>query len=366
MAIPSEFGDVMKRMTLPDRLPILVTGGAGYIGSHVCKALAGAGHVPVTYDNFVSGHRWAVKWGPLEEGDIQDGRRLNAVFEFYQPRAVIHLAAYAYVGESVDQPGKYYRNNVAGSLTLLEAMRDQRIDNIIFSSSCSTYGVPRQIPITEDHELDPINPYGSSKVMVERFIRDFGHAHGIRSVTLRYFNAAGADPGGELGEEHSPETHLVPLLIKAGLGHLPVVQIYGTDYNTPDGTPIRDYIHVSDLADAHVRALTYLLEQPDSFTCNLGTGRGYSVREIIAAIEAATGKSVPVRAAPRRSGDPPVLVADPTRATRRLGWTPRLSSLENIITTAWRWYVKHPSPASGARLENACGSATLQGLFREA
>jgi UDP-arabinose 4-epimerase len=340
------------RIALPDRLPILVTGGAGYIGSHVCKALAEAGHVPITYDNFVSGHRWTVKWGPLEEGDIQDGRRLNAVLESYRPRAVIHLAAYAYVGESVEHPGKYYRNNVAGSLTLLEALRDQRIDNIIFSSSCSTYGVPHKIPITEDHKVDPINPYGSSKVMVEQIIKDFGHAHGIRSVILRYFNAAGADPGGELGEEHCPETHLIPLLIKAGLGHLPDVQVYGTDYDTPDGTAIRDYIHVTDLADAHLRALMYLVRGENNIgsnaVFNLGTGRGYSVREIIAAMETSTGRSLPVRAGPRRSGDPAVLVADYTRALRHLGWTPRLSSLENIISTAWHWYVKQAPPASGS------------------
>ena len=325
--------------TMAEPLPILVTGGAGYIGSHVCKAMVCAGYLPVTYDNFVTGHRWAVKWGPLEEGEIQDGKRLNSVLDLYRPQAVIHFAAHAYVGESVGHPGKYYRNNVAGSLTLLEAMREQGIDKIIFSSSCSTYGIPNHSPITEDHHLNPINPYGSSKVMVERMIRDFGYAHGLRSVSLRYFNAAGADPGGELGEEHCPETHLIPLAIKAALGHVPLLHVYGTDYETPDGTPIRDYIHVTDLADGHLRALAYLLGGGDSRVINLGTGRGSSVREIIAAVENVTSRSLPVQHSPRRVGDPPVLVADYTLATELLGWSPRYSDLHTVISTAFRWHL---------------------------
>jgi len=318
--------------------PILVTGGAGYIGSHVCKALAQAGYLPIAYDNLVYGHRWAVKWGPLEEGDVTNRKQLDLVFAHYNPQAVMHFAGYAYVGESVQNPGKYYRNNVGGSLTVLEAMRDYKVKNIIFSSTCATYGIPRMIPISEDHPQDPINPYGASKLMIERMVSDFGHAHSIRAVFLRYFNAAGADPEGELGEEHDPETHLIPLIIRAALGQIPNVEIYGMDYSTPDGTAIRDYIHVTDLADAHVRALTYLLDGGRNTALNLGTGQGYSVREVIAMVENVTGRSVSRRESDRRPGDPPVLVADAMRAANLLKWRPQYSDLRTIVDTAWRWH----------------------------
>jgi UDP-arabinose 4-epimerase len=331
--------------------PILVTGGAGYIGSHVCKALAFAGFLPIAYDNLVYGHQWAVKWGPLEMGDINDRKQLDAILDRYHPQAVMHFAAYAYVGESVQDPGKYYRNNLAGSLTLLEAMRDHEVKKIIFSSTCATYGIPHRIPITENHAQNPINPYGASKAMIERMISDFGHAHGIRAVSLRYFNAAGADPGGELGEEHDPETHLIPLCIRAALGQIPNVEIYGMDYSTTDGTAIRDYIHVTDLADAHVRALTYLLDGGVNMALNLGIGQGYSVRDVLKMVEKVSGKSIPSRETSRRQGDPPVLIADSKRATELLGWCPKFSDLHKIISTAWNWHKNrlfqlHSEPAS--------------------
>ena len=235
---------------------ILVTGGAGYIGSHACKALAKAGYTPIAYDNLVYGHEWAVKWGPFEQGDILDRKRLDEVIKKYRPAAIMHFAAFAYVGESVEQPGKYYRNNVTGSLTLLEAMRDHGVPYIIFSSTCATYGEPEQIPIPENHKQSPINPYGHSKLMIEQMLSDFDVAHGIRSVSLRYFNAAGADPDGETGEDHDPETHLIPLVLDAAIGKRPSITIFGDDYDTPDGTCIRDYIHVTDLASATSKSLS--------------------------------------------------------------------------------------------------------------
>jgi len=319
---------------------VLVTGGAGYIGSHVCKCLAQAGYSPVTYDNLVNGHRWAVKWGPFEDGDINDRKRLDEVFKQYKPLAVMHFAAYAYVGESVQDPGKYYHNNVSGSITLLEAMRDHKIDKIIFSSSCATYGIPDGIPISENHPQNPVSPYGASKLMIERVISDFGHAHEIKSVFLRYFNAAGADPDGDLGEVHDPETHLLPLVIKAALGQIPCIDIYGIDYATPDGTAIRDYIHVTDLASAHKNALTYLLEGGENIALNLGTGRGHSVREVVSTVEKITGKTVPVREAPRRPGDPPMLISDAVKAIDILKWQPQYSDLRTIVDTALCWHTK--------------------------
>jgi len=237
---------------------LLVTGGAGYIGSHTCKALAASGHLPITYDNLVYGHPWAVRWGPLEIGDLADRQRLDQVIQHYRPEGVIHFAAYAYVGESVKDPGKYYRNNVAGSLSLLEAMRDHGIPYLVFSSTCATYGVPERIPIPESHPQRPINPYGQSKLMVEQILQDFQVAHGIRSISLRYFNAAGADPDGEIGEAHDPETHLIPLVLEVAGGQRPHITVFGEDYDTPDGTCIRDYIHVTDLAQAHVLAVEAL------------------------------------------------------------------------------------------------------------
>ncbi len=316
---------------------ILVTGGAGYIGSHLCKALAKAGYLPIVYDNLVYGHRWAVNWGPLEEGDVTDRKRLNQVFSRYEPEAVLHFAGYAYVGESVENPGKYYRNNVVGSLALVEAMRDFHVNNIVFSSTCATYGIPNTIPIAEDHAQAPINPYGASKLMIERILQDFGRVHGIRSVFLRYFNAAGADLEGDLGEEHEPETHLIPLVIKAALRQIAGIKIFGTDYPTPDGTAIRDYIHVTDLADAHILALRYLLEGKESVAINLGTGKGHSVHEVISAAERIIGRPIHSENAPRRPGDPPVLIADSTRAHKLLNWSPHYSDLDRIVETVFRW-----------------------------
>jgi UDP-arabinose 4-epimerase len=319
-------------------MKVLVTGGAGYIGSHACKALAAAGHVPVCVDNLVYGHRWAVRWGPLEVADISDRERMDAILAEYRPDAVMHFAAYAYVGESVTDPAKYYRNNVAGTLSLLDAMVRHGIDKIVFSSTCATYGNPHSIPIAEDHPQAPINPYGASKQMVERMLADFGVAHGLRSAALRYFNAAGADPDGEIGEAHDPETHLIPLVLEAAAGLRADIKVFGDDYDTADGTCIRDYVHVTDLADAHVRALDLLATaQPGLTAYNLGNGQGFSVREVIAAAERVTGLKVPVVTAARRPGDPAVLVGDASRARRELGWQPQHADIDEILGTAWRW-----------------------------
>ncbi|MFO1060583.1 MAG: UDP-glucose 4-epimerase GalE [Dongiaceae bacterium] len=317
---------------------ILVTGGAGYIGSHTCKALAAAGFTPVTYDNLSEGHRWSVKWGPLEQGELADGARLAAVIERWAPAAVIHFAASIAAGESVVDPGKFFRNNTAGSLSLLETLRDRGPKVLVFSSTAAVYGTPQSDPIPEDHPLLPINPYGASKLMVERMIEDFGAAHGLRYARLRYFNAAGADPEGEIGEAHEPETHAIPLALLTALGRREAFHLFGTDYDTPDGSAIRDYIHVADLAAAHVLALRRLLEGGDNLTLNLGTGEGHSVLALIAAVERVTGRSLPVRRSPRRAGDPPRLVADPRRAQRLLGWRPALPSLDAIVASAWRWH----------------------------
>ncbi len=317
-----------------------MTGGAGYIGSHACKALAKAGYFPVAYDNLVYGHDWAVKWGPLEQGDILDRARLDEVIAKHKPLAVLHFAAFAYVGESVAYPGKYYRNNVAGSLTLLEAMRDHGIRHIVFSSTCSTYGMPEQVPIDEETQQRPINPYGASKFMVERMLVDFGDAHGICSVALRYFNAAGADPDNEIGETHDPETHLIPLVLDGASGARACITLFGTDYDTPDGTCIRDYIHVSDLADAHVLALDGLLHGRSSGVYNLGNGRGFSVRQVIDQVQDVTGRAVPVVEGDRRTGDPAILIADASKARSELGWQPQLDDLKRIIETAWAWHQK--------------------------
>ena len=316
---------------------VLVTGGAGYIGSHVCKRLAAAGFCPVTYDNLSRGNAWAVKWGPIEEGDIADRRRLDAVFERWRPVGVLHFAAYAYVGESVADPLLYYANNVAGSLALVAAMRSHGVNRLVFSSSCATYGIPGTLPIEEEHPQAPITPYGASKLMVERILHDAGTAYGLRPVVLRYFNAAGADSDGEIGEHHAPETHAVPLAILAALGRGPAFRLFGTDYPTPDGTAVRDYIHVEDLADAHVLAFERLLAGGDGGTFNLGTGTGTSVRQLLDAVGRVAGRAVPVVEAPRRTGDPPVLVARAERARRELGWTPRHTDIANIVRSAWRW-----------------------------
>jgi UDP-arabinose 4-epimerase len=325
---------------------VLVAGGAGYIGSHVCKALAAAGCTPVSFDNLVSGHAWAVKWGPLVKGDIADTGLLAQVLRTYDIQAVVHLAAYAYVGESMRDPGKYFRNNVTGTISLLDAMVAAGTPRLVLSSTCATYGLPEHLPINEDHPQRPMNPYGESKLFVERALKWYHAAHGLRSAALRYFNAAGADPAGEIGEKHDPETHLIPLAIQAALGMGPQLDIYGSDYPTSDGTAVRDYIHVTDLADAHVAALDYLAAGNRSVALNLGTGRGHTVREVIREVERVAGRRIPTREAPRRPGDPCILVAASERAARLLGWRPRHSRLEDIVATAWRWHRDQSAPQS--------------------
>lgn len=325
---------------------VLVTGGAGYIGSHTCKALAQAGFTPVTYDNLVYGHRQFVKWGPFVEGELGDAAHLARTFREYAIDAVIHFAAYAYVGESMTDPGKYFRNNVVNTLNLLDTMAANQVKHIVFSSTCATYGIPERVPIDEAHPQRPVNPYGESKLFVEKALHWHGVAHDLRWFALRYFNAAGADPDGELGEEHDPETHLIPLVIKTALGQRSHVDVFGTDYPTPDGTAIRDYIHVRDLADAHVRALQHLRSGQPSNVANLGTGTGHSVKQVIEMVEHVTGKKVNARLAPRRAGDPPALVADPRHANALLGWRPGSSDLKTIIETAWRWHSTHITPAA--------------------
>jgi len=293
----------------------------------------------------VLGHEWAVKWGPLVKADVADTQALEAVFASYRPLAVLHFAAFAYVGESVTAPEKYYRNNVAATLSLLEVMLRHGCLDIVFSSTCATYGVPTVIPISEDHLQQPINPYGWSKLMVERILRDYERAHGMRYFALRYFNAAGADPDGEIGECHSPETHLLPLVIETALGRRSHVELFGTDYPTRDGTAIRDYIHVADLAEVHVLALAHLLSGRASTCLNVGTGSGQSVREILKAVQTVTQSVVPTKNAPRRPGDPPILIADPARACAMLGWQPRISDLETIVATAARWHASRQLPS---------------------
>ena len=326
---------------------VLVTGGAGYIGGHTAKALAAAGIEPVVLDNLSTGHEANVRWGPLVRGDVGDRAFVRGVLREHGIEAVVHFAASAYVGESVHEPRRYFHNNVVASLALLDGMMDAGVDRIVFSSSCATYGVPDALPIDERHRQSPVNPYGDSKLFVERVLHAYGHAYGLRWVALRYFNAAGADPSGELGEDHDPETHLLPSVIEAALGRRPAVEVFGDDYPTPDGSAVRDYVHVADLADAHVRALDYLLEDGPSIALNLGTGRGHSVSEVIDTVERAGGRSVPVRRAPRRLGDPPALVADASGARRHLGWEPRLSELEVIVRTAWDWHTTGLSDLRG-------------------
>ena len=320
---------------------VLVTGGAGYIGSHACKILARAGYQPVVFDNLSRGHREAVRWGPLVEGDLADRERLATALEVHHVAAVMHFAAYAYVGESVADPAMYYRNNLGGTLSLLEAMRETRVDKIVFSSTCATYGIPTDTPIRETAPQLPVSPYGETKLAIERALRWYGEAYDLRSVSLRYFNAAGADPEGEIGELHEPETHLVPLVLQTALGQRAQIDVYGTDYPTADGTAVRDYIHVQDLAEAHLRALEHLCSGREGAALNLGTGHGHSVREVIAAAEAVSGRAVPWRDAARRPGDPPVLVAEASLAAERLGWHAQCSDLHTIIRTALAWHESH-------------------------
>ncbi len=317
---------------------VLVAGGAGYIGSHTAKALAAAGHVPVVFDSLEKGHREAVRWGPLAQGDLADPAALEAAFRDYPIDGVIHFAAYIAVGESMKEPVRYFRNNVANTLNLVEAMLRADVRRIVFSSTAAVYGDPEEVPIPEDHPLRPVSVYGESKLMVERMLEWFGATAGLRSARLRYFNAAGCDPDGETGEDHEPETHLIPLALAAAAGKRSHLDLYGTDYPTADGTCIRDYIHVGDLASAHIRALDYLAERDRNLTANLGTGSGVTVREVLRTVEEVTGLPVPVLEKPRRDGDPISLVADSRRAQAELGWTPRHSSLREIVDTAWRWY----------------------------
>ncbi|MCA0401788.1 MAG: UDP-glucose 4-epimerase GalE [Proteobacteria bacterium] len=326
---------------------VLVVGGAGYIGSHACKILKRAGYTPIVFDNLVYGHEDAIKWGAFEQGDIRSRDDLDRAFSQHNPEYVMHFAAFAYVGESVLEPSKYYENNLVGSISLIEAMRRHGVEKIVFSSTCATYGEVATLPIHEATPQNPVNPYGFTKLAVENVLRDYGRAYGIRSVALRYFNAAGCDPEGELGERHTPETHAVPLAILAALGH-GVFNIFGTDYPTPDGTAIRDYVHVNDLADAHVRALAYLDRCSGSAAMNLATGQGTSVKQLIKAVERATGCTVPVRYMPRRAGDPPVLYASSEQAAELLGWQPSFTDVNLIVETAARWFMRR-SASFGSR-----------------
>ncbi len=318
---------------------VLIVGGAGYIGSQTAKAAARAGLSPVVVDNLSVGHDWAVKWGPLERGELADADFLRGVIERHKVTSVVHFAAHAYVGESVAEPRKYFRNNVAGTLALLDAMLDRGVKSIVFSSSCTVYGERDADagPISEASATEPCNPYGESKLMVEKIFRWYAGAYGLRWVALRYFNAAGADPDGEIGEDHDPETHLIPITIAAALGARPELGIFGTDYPTPDGTAIRDYIHVADLADAHLRALAYLQGGGTPLALNLGTGKGSSVKDVVAAVQRQSGRKVPVREAARRAGDPAALVADARKATEVLGWRPQHSDLDTIVRHALAW-----------------------------
>ena len=320
------------------RQNVLVVGGAGYIGAHAAKALHAAGFVPVTFDNLVYGHEEAVRWGPLERGDLADPAAMASVFAKYDVAAVMHFAAYTYVGESVSDPEKYYVNNVVGTLNLLRAMRASGVGRIVFSSTCAIYGEPVTTPIDESHPQRPASPYGWTKLMIERVLADYGRAYDLRSICLRYFNASGADAAVEIGEQHDPESHLIPLALAARSGGAPL-RVFGDDYPTRDGTCIRDYVHVTDLARAHVLALERLLAGAGSDAYNLGHGEGYSVREVLDAIARVTGGAVPHEIAPRRDGDPAILIACATKAAKHLGWKPECSDLDGIIRTAWAWHL---------------------------
>ena len=321
---------------------ILVVGGAGYIGSHVCKAIAAKGMRPVCFDNLCSGHRELVRWGPLMVGDLADRDILSTVFATHPVDAVMHFAAYAYVGESVRNPARYYANNVANTLNLLDCMRDAGVRDIVFSSTCATYGNPLTIPIDEDHPQAPINPYGWSKLMVEQILKDYSHAYGLHHASLRYFNAAGADPDAETGEWHDPETHLIPLVLDVALGRCADIAVFGDDYPTPDGTCIRDYIHIADLVSAHILALG-ALESKDKMIYNVGSGNGFSVREVIETARKVTGHAIPTVESPRRPGDSARLVASPTRIMSELGWKPTHTNMQEILSSAWEWHKSHPN-----------------------
>lgn len=317
---------------------ILVTGGAGYIGSHAVKALIKSSLHPVVFDNFSTGHRAFVQDLDYVDGDLRDEATLRVTFEQYEFSAVMHFASHCYVGESWENPYKYYHDNVLNALHLLKAMVDYEVPCFVFSSTCAVYGNPVKVPIPEDHPFGPVNPYGESKLMIEKILRDFSKVYGLRYISLRYFNAAGADPDMQRGEAHDPETHLIPRALDVAMGRLPALEVYGEDYPTPDGTCIRDYIHVTDLASAHILAIQQLLQGKDRAIYNLGTGAGYSVRQIIDAVEKVTERKLTVEMAPRRPGDPPALVADPIKARKELGWQPVHSSIEEIVQTAWAWH----------------------------
>ena len=320
---------------------ILVTGGAGYIGSHAVRLFLARGHDVWVYDNLVFGHRAAVPAERLIVADLAEPQRLDHVLVEHRIEAVVHFAAFAFVGESVQQPAKYYQNNLVNALNLLEAVRRHKVGRLVFSSTCATYGVPEKVPITEDTPQRPINPYGQTKLAFERALADYAAAYGLGYAALRYFNAAGASPEGSIGEDHEPETHLIPLALQAVQGVRPPLTVLGTDYPTPDGTCVRDYVHVDDLAEAHLLALEKIA--PGQGLClNLGTGRGHSVREVVRACEEVTGKPVPLREGPRRAGDPPALVAAAGRANELLGWRPRYTELRAVVETAWNWHRTHP------------------------
>jgi UDP-arabinose 4-epimerase len=317
---------------------ILITGGAGYVGSHCAKSASVEGHEILVFDSLLFGHREFVRWGELITGDIRNADALDAIFSHHRIDAVMHFAALAYVGESVTDPGKYYDVNVNGTRILLDAMARGGVDKIVFSSSCATYGEPAGVPISESTKQNPINPYGFTKLVCERMMDDFGRAHGLRSVRLRYFNAAGAEPTAEIGEDHDPETHLIPLVLDAAMGRRHNVTVFGTDYPTPDGTAIRDYIHVCDLARAHTLAIGHLLDRGETVAVNLGNGKGASVREVIDTVRQVTGRDVFAQEAPRRPGDPAVLIADPSKAREVFGWIAQRSDLPTIIADAWHWH----------------------------
>jgi UDP-glucose-4-epimerase GalE len=325
---------------------ILVTGGAGYIGSHTTALLRASGHDVYVLDNLSTGHREAVPAGALIECDLKDRGGIERALRDWAIEAVVHFAASCYVGESVTDPAKYYRNNIVGTLNLLDAMRSVGVARIVFSSTCATYGVPTRVPITEDEPQKPVNPYGFTKLAIERALDDYSHAYGLAPIALRYFNASGAAANGQLGEDHDPETHLIPLVLQTALGQRESIQVFGTDYATPDGTCIRDYIHVDDLADAHLRAIERV--RPGQFQAfNVGTGRGYSVREVIELSRQVTGLPIAVREGPRRAGDPPELIAAADKARRELGWAPKHTNLKTIIESAWNWHRTNPTGYAG-------------------
>lgn len=318
--------------------PILVVGGAGYIGSHVCKAIAKDGNIPIVYDNLSTGHKWAVKWGPFALGDILDTVQLENTLDVYKPEAVIHLASYIDVRESKKDPAKYYENNLIGTFALLQALLKKGIKKFIFSSSAAVYGTPLYLPMDENHPKNPINPYGKTKLGVETLLEDYYHAYGLNSISLRYFNAAGADIDGESGESHTPETHIIPRILFTALQKQEHLSIFGSTFPTKDGTAVRDFIHVTDLAEAHVKALKYLEKHPQVLSLNLGTGKGFSILEILDAAFQITETPIPYKMEIAHGEDPPILLAEASKAMELLNWHPRHSSLENIIGTAWKWH----------------------------